>query len=296
MIGQVFQLRRGTAAENDAYTGAFGELTVDVTTPNLRLHDGTTAGGHVLAFFGAAPAAHAASHGAGGSDIVTAAQIWDGVSQALTVTGIPDGNLFVRSGNNVVGVNALTTYLLNQADQVTNAHLRDSVGVSVIGRAANSTGDPADIAAGADDTLLGRRSGALTWAKISTAEINANAVTDAVIRQGGACSVIGRSANSSGNVADISAGADDRVLMRTSGSLSWAQVGTAQIKDANVTDAKLRDSTACSVIGRSANSTGVPADISFSADESILARRSGAVTSTALSDASIVLTAMVYGF
>lgn len=43
------QLRRGTATQNDAFTGAVGEVTVDTTNKRLRLHDGVTAGGIPLA-------------------------------------------------------------------------------------------------------------------------------------------------------------------------------------------------------------------------------------------------------
>ena len=39
------QLRRGTTAENDAFTGAVGELTMDTDTNGLRIHDGSTVGG-----------------------------------------------------------------------------------------------------------------------------------------------------------------------------------------------------------------------------------------------------------
>lgn len=42
------QLRRGTTAENNAFTGAVGEVTVDTTTNSLRVHDGSTAGGHQI--------------------------------------------------------------------------------------------------------------------------------------------------------------------------------------------------------------------------------------------------------
>lgn len=42
------QLRRGTTAENDAFTGAVGEITVDTTTKSIRVHDGATAGGEDL--------------------------------------------------------------------------------------------------------------------------------------------------------------------------------------------------------------------------------------------------------
>ena len=39
------QLRRGSSTENDAFTGALGELTIDTTNDTVRVHDGSTAGG-----------------------------------------------------------------------------------------------------------------------------------------------------------------------------------------------------------------------------------------------------------
>ena len=39
------QLRKGTKVQNDAFTGAEGELTYDSTTKGLRIHDGSTQGG-----------------------------------------------------------------------------------------------------------------------------------------------------------------------------------------------------------------------------------------------------------
>ena len=39
------QLRRGTGAENDAFTGAVGEITVNTTNNTIRVHDGATLGG-----------------------------------------------------------------------------------------------------------------------------------------------------------------------------------------------------------------------------------------------------------
>ena len=43
------QLRRGTDAQNDAFTGAQGEVTVDTTNDRLRVHDGATQGGFPIA-------------------------------------------------------------------------------------------------------------------------------------------------------------------------------------------------------------------------------------------------------
>jgi hypothetical protein len=42
------QFRRGTTAQNNAFTGAAGELSVDTTLNTLRVHDGSTAGGFAL--------------------------------------------------------------------------------------------------------------------------------------------------------------------------------------------------------------------------------------------------------
>ena len=42
------QYRRGTGAQNDAFTGALGEITVDTTNKTMRVHDGVTAGGNTV--------------------------------------------------------------------------------------------------------------------------------------------------------------------------------------------------------------------------------------------------------
>jgi hypothetical protein len=42
------QFRRGTTSQNNAFTGAQGELTIDTDVYALRIHDGSTAGGKVV--------------------------------------------------------------------------------------------------------------------------------------------------------------------------------------------------------------------------------------------------------
>ncbi len=49
------QILRGTEAQNDAFTGAVGELTMDTTNNEIRIHDGSTVGGHKI---GAGSGAH----------------------------------------------------------------------------------------------------------------------------------------------------------------------------------------------------------------------------------------------
>ena len=48
-MSRQIQLRRGTSAEHENFTGAIGEVTVDTTTNTLRVHDGQTAGGTAMA-------------------------------------------------------------------------------------------------------------------------------------------------------------------------------------------------------------------------------------------------------
>lgn len=62
---------------------------------------------------------------------------------------------------------AVTTGKL-AAGAVTDAKLRDSAALSVIGRAANSVGSPADMAAASNGTVLGRLANALSWETVAT--------------------------------------------------------------------------------------------------------------------------------
>ena len=45
----VLKLRRGTTTQNNAFTGAEGEISIDTQKDTLIVHDGSTAGGHELA-------------------------------------------------------------------------------------------------------------------------------------------------------------------------------------------------------------------------------------------------------
>lgn len=45
---RILQIYRGTTAQNNAFTGAQGELTMDTDRKEIRIHDGSTAGGNVV--------------------------------------------------------------------------------------------------------------------------------------------------------------------------------------------------------------------------------------------------------
>lgn len=48
-MASVVKLRRGTTSQHSVFTGALGEISVDITKDTLRIHDGVTVGGHELA-------------------------------------------------------------------------------------------------------------------------------------------------------------------------------------------------------------------------------------------------------
>jgi hypothetical protein len=66
------------------------------------------------------------------------------------------------------GSGAQATTITN--DAVTDAKLRDSAGLSVIGRGANSTGDPADIVAASNHQVLRRNGTAVSFGAVNLGE------------------------------------------------------------------------------------------------------------------------------
>jgi len=107
------QLRRGTTAQNDAFTGALGELSMDTTANVLILHDGATAGGKVtfreipIGFIG----------GYGGASAPTSWLICDG--SAIARTGLYAAlfaaistSFGVGNGNNTFNIPSLGDALM----------------------------------------------------------------------------------------------------------------------------------------------------------------------------------------
>jgi hypothetical protein len=87
----------------------------------------------------------------------------------------------LSSVNGSANVSAVAT-IANNA--VSNAKLRDSAGVSVIGRSSSTTGDPADIVASSDGHVLRRSSGSLAFGSLGSNSLDADAVTTVKIQNG----------------------------------------------------------------------------------------------------------------
>ena len=143
------------------------------------------------------------------------------------------------SGTNVTGTlaaarfGALTGDVTNTAgsyattisnNAVSDAKLRDSAALSVIGRATNTLGDPADIAAANDGEVLRRSGTSLGFGTVATAGIANSAVTYAKIQNVSTNNrLLGRSTAGAGVVEEITIGAG---LSLSAGTLSSTATGT----------------------------------------------------------------------
>lgn len=206
--------------------------------------------------------------------------------------GLADGNygdVTVSGGGTVIDINADAVGTPEIDDgTVTDAKLRDSAGLSVIGRATGIAGAPADIVSGgANQVLLTDAAGTTVgFGTVATGGITDGAVTFPKMVDIPTNTLIGRDTAGTGDPENIALnvtlemdGANKLQRAALTGDVT-ASAGSNSTTIANdaVTDAKLRNSGACSVIGRSANSTGDPADISAGSDGVYLGRQAGVVS------------------
>ena len=212
-------------------------------------------------------------------------RLWDGTT------------LTAWSSTSHLSDNEVTTAKIADAtsttDGVTNSKLRWSAASSVIGRSAATNGAPADIVAGTDGHVLRRAADdTIGFGTLLPAAFDAN--TDMPLTSlaaQAALSVVANSTNASAVPTAVTATAASGAVLRESGNaLGFGTVATAGIADGailtakiadssststGVTNAKIRQSGALSVIGRSANSTGSPADIQATAGSGAVLRESG---------------------
>ena len=154
---------------------------------------------------------------------------------------------------------------------VTSAAVTGNNGISVSGSPITTSGT----------FTLGL--GAITPTSVSTGALTASgaislpagSITRANLVNGTACTVIGRSANSTGAVADISMGTNDRLLGRVANVVGSTQLTAGMVPNSLITDAMLRNSAGFSVIGRTAGTTGAVADITATAGSQFLKSTAG---------------------
>lgn len=184
-----------------------------------------------------------------------------------------DTTIIVNADNIQVGT--INTANISN-DQVTDTKLRNSVGNSVIGRSVTSTGDPGDITATASGQFL-RRDGSsvLGFGAITKEDLPAGIGLGDVVSTRNL--IAGSGLAGGGTLATdrtFNIGAADATIVVNADDIQVGIIGTGNISNNAVSDTKIRDSVATSVIGRFANSTGDPADIVASASGQFL-RRAG---------------------
>lgn len=217
-----------------------------ITLAHLNLADVNSALDAVEWYFGSQPAnvVLASPDGKRGSPdfrVLVLADLPDGsalsvlgrsansVGDMASIAATAASGAVLRESGSILGFGTIATAGLAD-NSVTNAKIRDSSALSVIGRSANSTGDPADISAtAATDAVLRESGSVLGFGTVATGGIANDAVTDAKLRNSAAVSVIGRSANSSGDPADIAAASDGQLLMRTSSTIAFGTTIQAAI-------------------------------------------------------------------
>lgn len=145
-----------------------------------------------------------------------------------------------------------------------------------------------------DDEANGRTNiifgGALVLADlaVNTAKLAANAVTNAKLRASAPLSVIGRAADSAGDVADIAALANDTLLRRAGDVLSFGALTLAMIPDGLITAAKLHSSVKIVIPchGRVSSMSNVASAASYAYP---IGRNEGAVITGTLTDAQLLV-------
>lgn len=186
--------------------------------------------------------------------------------------------LSTAGANTVFGNNTASTAAPGFQSMVL-AQLPSIATDSILGRATTGTGAPevltslpfaftGDVARPADSNTL---------------TIQAGAVTNADLRNSGALSVIGRSANTTGVPADISAiAASDWVLRESGSTIGFGTITTGGLAGGAVTLAKMENRSASTLIGRGSTGSGVPVEITLASPLSMAGSvlTSGAVTNT----------------
>jgi hypothetical protein len=166
---------------------------------------------------------------------------WSGLNVGVRLTDGDKGDITVTASG--------ATWTIDN-DAVTNAKLRNSAALSVIGRSANSTGDPGDISASAASDAVLRESGsALSFGTIATGGIANNAVTLAKLATQATNTVLAN-ATSGAAVPTAFAVGTNAVLGRVAGNIVAAQLVNAQITDGTILFAKIGDIAQSRIVGR----------------------------------------------
>jgi hypothetical protein len=190
-----------------------------------------------------------------------------GVTGTLPVTNGGTGQTTYTDGQLLIGNTTGNT--LTKSTLTAGAGISVTNGAGTISIAATNTGTVTSVATG-----TGLTGGPITTT--GTVSVATNGITDDLFRQSAGLSIVGRSTNSTGNVADVTAGTDNQVLRRSGTAVGFGAVNLAS-SDAVTGDlpfSNLAQGSALSVLGVTGNATADNASIAAGTDHQVL-RRSG---------------------
>ena len=217
-MAYAIQRRRGTATEHNSFTGLAGEITVDTTNNTLRVHDGSTAGGHRLAKY---------------SEITALGE--GDITSVVAGAGLTGGTTSGDATVNVVGGYGIT---VNADDVVlTNSEVRALFSASGDISYDNSTGvisftnDAGDIEGVTAGTGLsgGGTSGTVTLSTDDSAIVHDNLsgfVANEHIDHSGVTLTAGDGLSGGGDITASRSFAVDSSVVRTTGTQSIAGAKT----------------------------------------------------------------------
>jgi len=182
------QFRRGTTTQNNAFTGAAGELTVDTTLTTLRVHDGSTAGGVALVNLSSAQTLtnKTLTSPSIGTSLTTASSSFDLLNTTATTLNIGGAATTLSIGA------ATGTATINNANVVITGNLTVNGTTTTVNSTTltvddknielGSVASPTDVTAdGGGITLKGATDKTITWSSLGwTSSEDFNLVTGKV--------------------------------------------------------------------------------------------------------------------
>ena len=238
-----------TAKTIDKYKGYFHYSTSNTDVGTLSYCNG--AAWFEIGKYGTAVAIDGTLSNGSSTDVARADHKHSISSNTITTAMIQDDAVETAKINDL----AVTTAKI-AATAVTNAKLGSDIDASKI---TAGTLPIARIGAGAVvNAKLGSdiNAGKITAGTLPIARISDSAVTHEKIEDSAGLSVVGRSANSTGVVADITASSDHEVLRRSGTSVGFGTIATDGISANAVTTAKMEQVAAHGILARVASSTG----------------------------------------
>lgn len=211
-------------------------------------------------------AAECGTGGSGSGDVVGPASATDNaVARYDSTTGklIQGSDLIVDDSENITGIASLHL-AADGAISFGGVNIISDVGAGVIG--LNNIGS---ITSGTETTFEAALdiAGDVTGTGLTAVAITNDAVTNAKLRNSGANSVIGRSAGSTGDPADITASSDGHVLYLSGTTLGFGTIGGSSITNGGIAYADIQDVSATNrLLGRATAGSGAIEEITVGGD------------------------------